>query len=410
MNISQQFAPPFRLVAPYFITAVLVYFSTVIFLFSFDISTMHTLGNNTLAFVHLMLLGFVMMSIFGAMAQLVPVVLEVEHFAVELYYAIYPLLFIGTLLMVFGFYNTPVLLSFGGVIIFISFLIFLAETFATISKAKKLNFSFYAVLLANIFLLLGVIVGLIMAFGYSGFIDVDVNKLLNIHIYLVLYGYVGFSIIGMSYILVPMFWLSHSFDKRFLQYSLYFLSAAIFFVSLGEYSYAVFSDLGYVLLVCTFCLYAYELYLIYKTRARVKKDIYYYYLLFFSFSLLLSLFLGIFYFFSNDNQTLLLLGFVMFYGVLGSLILGHFYKIIPFLIWFERFAPLVGKEKVPMLAEMVPKKSSALLFFYNVTGFVLVTLAIAFELKQIYLAGLSFMLMSALFLLKDTLYMINFKG
>jgi hypothetical protein len=63
-----------------------------------------------------------------------------------------------------------------------------------------------------------------------------------------------------------------------------------------------------------------------------------------------------------------------------------------------------------MLAEMVPKKSSALLFFYNATGFVLVALAITFELEQIYLAGLSFMLMSALFLLKDTLYMINFKG
>jgi hypothetical protein len=410
MNISQQFAPPFKLIAPYFVTAAIVYFFTILFLFNFDVATTHTLESNTLAIAHLLLLGFVMMSIFGAMAQLVPVVLEVEHFAVELYYAIYPLLFIGTLLMVLGFYNTPVLLSFGGMIVFIAFLIFLAETFATISKAKKLNFSFYVVLLANIFLLLGVIVGLVMAFGYSGFIDVNVDKLLNIHIYLVLYGYVGFTIIGMSYILIPMFWLSHSFDKKYLQYSLYLLAAAIFLISLGEYSYKLFGDIGYLSLVLAFCLYSYELYLIYKTRARVKKDIYYYYLMFFSLSIILSLLLGIYYFFSHENHALLLLGFVMFYGVLASVILGHFYKIIPFLIWFERFAPLVGKEKVPMLADMVPKKSSALLFFYNLIGFVLVTISIAFELEQTYKAGLSFMLMGALFLLKDTLFMINFKG
>jgi len=410
MNISQQFAPPFKLVAPYFVAAVLVYFSTIIFLFNFDILTTHTLDTNTLAITHLVLLGFVMMSIFGAMAQLVPVVLEVEHFAVELYYAIFPLLFIGTLLMVLGFYHYPLLLSFGGMIVFISFLIFLAETFATISKAKKLNFSFYVVLLANVFLLLGVIVGLIMAFAYGGFIDLDTSKLLNIHIYLVLYGYVGFTIIGMSYILIPMFWLSHSFDKRFLQYSLVLLALAIFFVSLGEYTYSFFKDLGYVCILAACSLYIYELYLIYKTRARVKKDIYYYYLVFLSSSLIASLFIGIFYFFSHDNQALLLLGFVLFYGVLGSVILGHFYKIIPFLIWFERFAPLVGKQKVPMLAQMIPLKSSALLFFYNVTGFILVSISLAFGLEQIYKAGLSFMLMGALFLLKDTLFMINFKG
>jgi hypothetical protein len=410
MNISQQFAPPFKLVAPYFITAVVVYFISVIFLFNFDPFTLHTLESNALAFVHLILLGFVMMSIFGAMAQLVPVVLEVEHFAVELYYAIYPLLLVGTLLMVFGFYASPVLLSFGGMTVFISFLIFLAETFATIAKAKKLNFSFYAVLFANIFLLLGVIVGLLMALGYSGFIELDVNKLLNIHIYLVLYGYVGFTIIGMSYILIPMFWLSHSFDKKYLKYSLYFLGAAIIFTALGEYALTIFSDIGTIFLLLSFSLYAYELYLIYKTRARVKKDIYYYYLMFFSFCIILALLLGIYYFASPQNQTLRLLGFVLFYGVLASLILGHFYKIIPFLIWFERFAPLVGKEKVPMLAEMVPKKSSALLFFYNLTGFVLVTFSIAFEQQELYKAGLSFMLMGALFLLKDTLFMINFKG
>ena len=410
MNISQQFAPPFKLIAPYIISAVGVYFLSLLFLFTLDMQTIHTLNREVLAFVHLFLLGFVMMSIFGAMAQLVPVVLEVEHFAVDLYYAIFPLLFVGTGLMFFGFYSTPILLSFGGTIVFIAFLIFLAETFMTISKAKKLNFSFYTVLIANIFLLLGVIVGLLMAFAYNGLIGADIAKLLNIHIYLVLYGYVGFTIIGMSYILIPMFWLSHSFDKKYLKYALYLLAASIFFASLAQYSFDIFNTIATILLMSAFSMYLYALYLIYKTRARVKKDIYYYYLLFFAFSIFLSLFFGLIYFMSADNHFLLLLGFTLFYGVLGSLIVGHYYKIIPFLIWFEKFSPLVGKQKVPMLGDMVPKRSSKLLLLMSALGFALLLLSQLFMLEQLYKAGLVFMLAGALLLIKDTLFMITFKG
>ena len=98
-----------------------------------------------------------MMVIFGAMAQLVPVVLEVGHFAVELYYIIYPILLIGTILMGYGFLASPALLPYGGIVVLISLLIFVLETFLTISKVKKLNLVMMSVLLANTFLFLGLL-------------------------------------------------------------------------------------------------------------------------------------------------------------------------------------------------------------------------------------------------------------
>ena len=61
--------------------------------------------------MHLFLLGFVMMIIFGAMAQLIPVVLEVGHVVVEVYYVILPLLGIGTTMMILGFWLAPVTLT-----------------------------------------------------------------------------------------------------------------------------------------------------------------------------------------------------------------------------------------------------------------------------------------------------------
>jgi len=411
MAISQQFAPPFKLIAPFFIISLVIFIAAIIFLFGYDVTNMAITDNFVLSFVHLFLLGFVMMGIFGAMAQLVPVVLEVEHFAVELYYVIYPLLFIATIMMVFGFYNYPLLLSFGGVIAFISFAIFLFETFMTLLKVKKQSFVSLSVIISNLFLLFGLIAGLLMAFGFSGFISVDFQSLLRIHIFLVFFGYVGVTIMGMSYILIPMFWLSHSFDVRFLHYGIGILSSAVVVVVFGElFHFKSLFAVGFILSIIAFSLYLYEIYLIYATRVRMQKDIYFYYIVYFMVSFFAAISLAISYYFIDNETILKLFSFVVLFGVVSSLIVGHLYKIVPFLIWFERFSPLVGKEQVPMLADMVPERSANFTFYFHLVGFLLVCISLVFGLSEIFKAGCSFMVIGAIFLLKDIVYMINFKG
>ncbi|WP_157840822.1 hypothetical protein [Halarcobacter anaerophilus] len=187
-----------------------------------------------------------MMVIFGTMAQLVPVVLEVGHFAVDLYYIIYPLLFIGTLLMVIGFHYYPSFLPFGGVVSFVAFSIFLLETFLTILKVKKLNFVISTVLIANIFLLFGLIIGILLAFGYSGAININIYQFLKAHVYLVLVGYVGVTIMGMSLILLPMFWLSHSFSWIYVKNALVILCVGILLVVFSSFiDIQFFEYIGY---------------------------------------------------------------------------------------------------------------------------------------------------------------------
>jgi len=98
------------------------------------------------------MLGFVMMVIFGAMAQLVPVVVEVGHFSVDMYYVIFPALLIGTLLMVVGFWWMPVVLPYGGLLVLVSMVTFLAETMLTLKKAERVTLTVKSVLASNIFL------------------------------------------------------------------------------------------------------------------------------------------------------------------------------------------------------------------------------------------------------------------
>ncbi|RXK03484.1 hypothetical protein CRV07_12450 [Halarcobacter ebronensis] len=410
MNISQQFAPPFKLVIPYFLLGVFTYLISTFLLFKIDISILHSLNSNIVAWIHLFLLGFVMIIIFGAMAQLVPVVLEVGHFAVDLYYTIYPLLFIGAILMAMGFVYYPSLLPFGGTIAFVSFSIFLFETFLTILKVKKINFVIVSVLLANIFLFFGLIIGIILALGYSGTIDINIYQFLKAHIYLVLVGYVGITIMGMSLILLPMFWLSHGFSWKYIKSSLSILSVGILFVVLSSFSNITFFEyLGYFFTLIALFLYFYQVFIIYKTRVRLENDIYFKSIMFSFLSLLLSLILGIIYIFYPIENIFLTLSWILLGGFITFIITGHLYKIIPFLVWYERFSPYVGKKKIPMLVDIVPKKSANMQFVFSSIGVIFVSLGILNINETIYKSGLSFLSIGAIFLLKDILYMIRFK-
>ena len=410
MNISTAFAPPFRLVSPFFILAIFIFTISTLLLFGFNIEYLHNLNSSTLAWVHVFLLGFVMMVIFGAMAQLVPVVLEVGHFAVDLYYAIYPLLFLGTVLMALGFYFYPILLPFGGIIAFISFAIFLLETFLTIMKVKKFNFVIISVIVANLFLLFGLIVGIIISLGYSGIVDVEIHNLLKAHIYLVFVGYVGITIMGMSLVLIPMFWLSHDFSWIYVKSAMTILSIGIIFVTISSIFSVIFLEyLGYILSIVALFLYFYQIYVIYKKRVRLEKDIYFKSIVFSYFCLALALILGLLYLFIPSQNLLLTISWLVFGGYITFVITGHLYKIVPFLVWYERFSPYVGKKKVPMLADLVPEKSSNIQFWLISSSVIIIAFGLFTSIDEIYKSGVSFLVIGAIFLLKDILYMINIK-
>jgi len=408
--ISQDFAPPFKLIAPFFILGSLFYLISSFFIFSFSVEGLSFLDSEVLGFVHLFLLGFVMMIIFGAMAQLVPVVLEVGHFGVELFYAIWPLLLIGTILMVFGFLFSPALLPFGGVVVLISMMIFVMEIFMTISKVKKLTLVMSSVLISNTFLFFGIIFGLLMALSYAGTIDIDIASLLKGHVYLVIGGYIAITIMGLSIVLVPMFTLSHGFSMKPLKLSISMMSLGVIFVVIASLFDIVFLEyIAYILSFSSMVSYFYLIYIIYETRPRKENDVYAISLMFSYISMLVALVLGSIYLLTGREELLIASGWLVFYGFFAFIITGHIYKIIPFLVWFEKFSPLVGKQKVPMLADMVPYKSSQAQFIFSAIGVVIITIAILSKSDILVGAGASFLVVGAFAFVRSVFYMINFK-
>ena len=407
--IGKDFAPPLKLIAPYFKIGVTFYLLAVIALLSF--STTFSYQEMAVAgWVHLFLLGFVMIIIFGAMAQLIPVVLEVGHAIVDLYYVILPLLGLGTVGMVIGFWVEPALLSYGGLLVLTSMVIFAIEAFATLKKAEIRTLTVKTVAVTNGFLLLGILTGFAIALGLSGAITIDVQTILKAHVYAVLGGFVLLTIMGLSMTLIPMFSLAHGFDETPVKRAFNLVSVGVGFVFLSAlFGVKIIEWLGYILTFVGVGFYIQQIYIIYKLTVRKELDIWAKSMIFGFGSLMASLLLGVISFLPNANEAWLhsAVWFFML-GFIGFLINGHLYKIVPFLVWFERFSPLVGKEKVPMLHEMYPKEQANMMFWYSSVGTVLGGFGLLIESDFAFKAGASLMIMGAIFLYMSMSKMLSY--
>lgn len=396
--VSRDFAPPLKLIAPFFNYGVIFYVLSMLALLFFE-PTFTYEQMDVAGWIHLFLLGFVMMIIFGAMAQLIPVVLEVGHVVVDVYYVILPLLGLGALVMVFGFWFMPALLPYGGVLVLIAMIIFAFENIATLKKTELKTLTVRTVAWSNGYLLLGILTGFALALGLSGDLGINVSLMLKAHVYAVLGGYVVLTIMGLSLTLIPMFSLAHGFEEKAVQraFNLIIVSVAVVFVG-ALFGLEWLMMLGYVLAFTGIFFYIWQIYIIFKLTVRKEMDVWAKSIIFAFVTLILSIVLAGIYFMFGTQSILHASVWFLLLGFVSSFITGHLYKIVPFLVWFERFAPLVGKEKVPMLHEMYSKKGANMMFWFTASGVILGGFGLLFENDILFKAGGSFLFTGAIFL------------
>lgn len=398
LAISKDFAPPLKLIAPFFKVGVGFYLLAMMSLLAFD-ATFSYQEFSIAGWIHLYLLGFVMIIIFGAMAQLIPVVLEVGHAVVDLYYVILPLLGIGTVVMVGGFWINPILLTYGGLLVLISMIIFAFEALVTLKKTERKSLTVKTVLVSNAYLLLGILTGFTIALGFSGAVSIDTDSFIKAHVYAVLGGFVLLTIMGLSLTLIPMFSLAHGFDETPIKKGFNIISLGVGAVFIGALlGENLVQLLGYLITMVGVVLYLYQIYIIYELTVRKEMDIWAKSLIFAFASLIISLFLGAISLLGMGNNWLHASVWFYMVGFIGFIINGHLYKIVPFLVWFERFSPLVGKEPVPMFGQMYPKDKAEMLFWFSSIGTVLGGIALLIESDFMFKSSASLLFVGAIFL------------
>ncbi len=390
-NLATDMAPPFVLVAHYFIAGAIFYAFTA-FLLPFYANEVngYFLSSSIASLMHLYLLGFVMMTIFGAMYQLVPVVLEIPIFSKDFAYVQFYMFVGGILMFTFGLWdeNYTQILPYGAMLMYLSMLIFIANVFLTYKNIFRWDIVAKFIFVSNIFLAIGVTIGFIIALNLIYGFYPDILNLVQMHIATTIFGYVIMTIMGIGMILLPMFSLSHGFKQIAIEMAFYtiivglvlFLVGSIFKIDLLRFGGVLFSAIAIFLAL-------YQMYLIFSTRIRKQNDFWAKNMMASFATLIISFFILVAGIITKNDTYFLLFGFTLFFGFFTFFVVGHIYKILPFLVWYQRYSPLVGKLKVPMLNEMVHEKVADTQFWITLAGLLVAIISIIVKIPLLFQVG-----------------------
>ena len=396
MNVSPSFSPPIQLMKPYFLLSGGFYFLSFLLLFFLD-PFVGVQDFSLIGWVHLYMLGFVMMGIFAAMAQLGPIVVESKHANVNIFKYLWMFLLSGLLLMLLGFYKDVTFLLIGGFLVLVAMLIYAREFLMTIKSSHRKTSITKAMKMSNFFLIFGILTGLVMALAFNGYIDINPHDILNIHTFGLIVGFVILLIMGISIILIPMFGSSARISDNEFTKSFYTIAFGVTLMMLSPFILSEFlKQSAYFVTIVAILLYFYQLYTMTSSRKRIKHDIWArsMYVAFLSF---ITAFLILISYLFTDNETALKLGmWILFVGFFGFVIVGNFYKVIPFLIWFHIYSPLIEERAVPMLHELLPSKLANLQWFFSITGLLLTSLALGVDNTLLFKGGVVLLCVASL--------------
>jgi hypothetical protein len=314
------------------------------------------------AVVHLFTLGWIMLSIFGALCQFLPVAVGRAVRWPVLAHVSFALQAAGAALLVCGLVSGHRALLFAGAgALTGAFVSFAANLGATLLAVKARSLTWWALAGASVFLVATPAYGVALAANlHDGALGGARFEVVAAHAHVALVGVVLLVVVGVAHRLLPMFLLSHGASERpaWVAVGLLFASAAVLAVPVGGGARYVASGVLAAGGVVAFLAQAAMFF-----RARVRRAIdpgmrlAAAGLVGLAASVLLAPFAltrGL------ADPHLLTTYFVVLLGALTMFVAGHAYKIVPFLVWYHRFGPLVGTRKVPRVADLYSERVAAL--------------------------------------------------
>lgn len=319
------------------------------------------LSPHVAAVTHCFTLGWISMTIFGAIYQLLPVALGVsirsERAGHLSFYAFAP----GIALFATGVASSLNGLRNAGVtLIAIGITCLVVNVALSLRKVIDRDVIWAAIVIALSFLMLTLAMGSLLAQNiHSGFLGDWRITVLATHLHVALLGWVLVMIVGISHRLLPMFLLAHTADTRWTRRALACLSAGVLILAIGILTgrtaiIGVVQWAGLLLIECGVICFLIQVTLFFRARKRPKLDAGLRHaatgLIFLAISAALApvvLATGVGYRLLDTTYVML--------GVVGGLtlyVIGQFYKIVPFLAWMARFRDDMGKKRVPTVAQL----------------------------------------------------------
>ena len=369
-GLSTKNAPSPSVVLPHYAAGAIFFIiaSLLLIFASHDLANTY-IGPKILGLTHIMVLGWVTIIIFGALYQLIPVVMEVKLFSEPLAHISFYSIVVGTVLLSYSFWNNyigkTIYMQIGGSLIFLSVILFAVNVLFSALKTTNKTIENTFIVTAGGWLFLTVSLGILITVNLVfHFIPKTSLELLRIHVHFGIAGWFMMLIIGVASTLLPMFFISHKLNKQYLKLSYFLTNSGLIILAVLMYfdvNMWLKGSAGLILLagIIFFIKYNYDAY---KKRLRKKLDIGMKLSVFAFIPLFLTLLFGILAVLNLDFlskiQTSIntAYGVSLIFGFFTALILGQMYKTLPFIVWLKMYQDKVGKYKIPMPAHIYSEK------------------------------------------------------
>lgn len=401
-QLASKNAPTPWLIIPHFISGgISLLVVTVLITFLPNALTQHYFNSHLLAITHLLVLGWISMVIFGALYQLIPVIMETRLFSEKLAFSSYFLFVLGTILLVISFWNfwltETIYIAASSIIIAVVFFVINVTVTANTSNKKSIEKRF--ILTSTIWLLFTVLIGILLAINLTHtFIPVSHLQLLTIHAHSGFVGWFILLIIGVSSRLLPMFMVSHNLTISKLTKAYYLINigliAAIISLYFGTTPGVIVSSSTVVI-----GLFFYLSFLLEAYKKRIKKGLdigmkqsaISFVIMLIPIILIQLITLSSNLFNKVNIPSVIVYGSVLLFGFVSSLILGQTYKTLPFIIWLKVYKSKIGKQKIPFPKDLYSETIAKIQLVGFTLGIMLLLLGIM--LQQTYVISLSGIIM-----------------
>jgi len=407
-QVASKNAPSPSVVVPHFVFGGIVWLLVTVLIFSSPQAfTQHYFNPMLLSITHLVVLGWISMVIFGALYQLLSVIMEVKLYSEKLAFISFGLLGIGTLLLAISFWNfwLGIPMRMAAVLLLLAVLFFAVNVFRTGNKSPKKSIEKRCIQTAVVWLLFTVIAGFVLVVNLAQpFISTPHLALLKLHAHMGIIGWFMLLIMGVSSRLFPMFMVSHQPNTQKLRNAYFLINTgliiAVFCLFFQWNTGLIVSVVVVVLGIIYFLSFMLE---VYRKRLKkrldigMKQSVFSLVVLLLPIAIIAVLNASITSTQSITSPMAIVYGSSLLIGFITSLILGQTYKTLPFIIWLKVYRKRVGKEKIPFPKELYSDKVAHLQFWGFMIGFIIFLMAILLQsLKMVQIGGV-LLFISALF-------------
>lgn len=389
-GVASQNAPAPNVVIPHFVFGGIILFTVfALIIFSPEALLQHYFNPKLLAMTHLLVLGWITMIIFGALYQLIPVILETKLYNETIAKITFLFLTVGTILLAISFWNFSLdhSMHIAGSVVLIAVALFSINIFLTAKKSEKKEIERTLILTSVTWLGFTATAGLVLAINLSNpFLAVNHIELLKLHAHAGIAGWFMQLIIGVGSRLLPMFMVSHIVEKKYLRASYYFLNVGLIIALVSLYLEAK----AFVIIGAVFVsggIFSFLIYLMNAYKHRVKKNLdigMKQSAIAFLLLIVALLLLAIIFWQQVPSRSFSVTfasayGSAIIVGFITALIMGQTYKTLPFIVWLKVYKELIGKGSIPMPKDLYWEAGAKMQLIFFIAGYFVLLFATLFD-------------------------------